>query len=81
MRLPRVEHGHRWREKVVLALVRFVTRRRATDIVRLLLYRPELFGRHARQWTHAVMRGPSAWSVAERELFAALTSRLNRCRF
>jgi hypothetical protein len=27
------------------------------------------------------MRGPSQWSVGERELFAAFTSRLNQCLF
>jgi len=27
------------------------------------------------------MRGPSPWSVGERELFAAVTSRLNQCVF
>jgi hypothetical protein len=28
-----------------------------------------------------VMRGPSEWTVGERELFAAYTSYLNRCPF
>jgi len=28
-----------------------------------------------------VMRGPSEWSVAERELFAAFVSSLNQCVF
>jgi len=28
-----------------------------------------------------VMRGPSPWSVGERELFAAFVSRLNQCVF
>ena len=28
-----------------------------------------------------VMRGPSDWSVGERELFAAFVSRLNQCHF
>jgi len=27
------------------------------------------------------MRGPSAWTVGERELFAAFVSRLNQCLF
>jgi AhpD family alkylhydroperoxidase len=27
------------------------------------------------------MRGPSDWSVGERELFAAFVSNLNQCRF
>jgi hypothetical protein len=28
-----------------------------------------------------VMRGPSAWSVADRELMAAYVSRVNACEF
>jgi hypothetical protein len=30
---------------------------------------------------HEALRGPSEWSVGERELFAAYTSKLNHCRF
>jgi hypothetical protein len=81
MRLDTVERGHRLAQKAKLGLIRLMTRRRAPDIVRTLLYRPEFFGRAASAWTQAVMRGPSHWSVGERELFAAFTSRLNRCAF
>ena len=34
-----------------------------------------------RPGTQAVMRGPSEWSIGERELFAAFVSRLNQCDF
>ena len=51
------------------------------DIVRTLLYRPKLFGKSYNEWIQAVLRGPSAWSVSERELFASFTSRLNQCVF
>jgi hypothetical protein len=81
MRLAVVEHGHRLLEKLQLAIIRLLSGRRVVDIIRTLAYRPEFFGRHMRAWTHAVMRGPSAWSVWERELFAAFTSRLNQCVF
>lgn len=81
MRLRRVERGHRWRQKLILGAVRLFQRRRAPDILRTLFYRPEFFGRPMSEWTQAVMRGPSAWSVADRELFAAFTSRLNQCVF
>jgi hypothetical protein len=81
MRLPRVEHGHRMREKLKLILIRIVGRRRVPDVVKTILYRPELWGRPMCDWTQAVMRGPSEWSVGERELFAAFTSRLNQCVF
>jgi hypothetical protein len=81
MRLKRVEHRHRLKEKLILWLIRVLQGRRAPDIVRTMFYRPEFLGRPISQWTQAVMRGPSEWSVAERELFAAFTSKLNQCVF
>ena len=81
MRLRRVEHGHRLPRKLLLGFIRLIQGRRAPDILRTLWYRPEFLGRPISTWTHAVMRGPSDWSVAERELFAAFTSKLNQCVF
>ena len=81
MRLRTVERGHRLVERVKLILIGLVGRRRVPDIVKTLLYRPEFFGRPMCDWTQAVMRGPSSWSVGERELFAAFTSRMNQCLF
>jgi len=81
MRLKRVEHGHRLPQKFVLWMIRLLQRRRAPDILRTLFYRPEFLGKPMSAWTHAVMRGPSDWSVWERELFAAYTSKLNQCVF
>jgi hypothetical protein len=81
MRLGRLDHGHRLPQKLLLGLIRLLQRRRAPDIVRTLFYRPEFLGRPLSEWTQAVMRGPSDWGIAERELFAAFTSRLNQCVF
>jgi hypothetical protein len=81
VRLKRVEHGHRLKEKLMLGMISLINRRRAPDILRTLFYRPELLGRPISAWTQAVMRGPSDWSVSERELFAAFTSKLNQCVF
>lgn len=81
MRLGRVEHGHRLGEKLKLILIRLLSRRRVPDVVKTILYRPEFWGRPMCTWTQAVMRGPSEWSVGERELFAAFTSRMNQCVF
>jgi hypothetical protein len=52
-----------------------------SDVVRMLSYRPELFGRPFSEALQDVMRGPSDWSVAERELFAAFVSAQNQCPF
>jgi hypothetical protein len=81
MRIRAVDHGHRFKEKLKLALIRIVGMRRVPDIVKTLMYRPEFWGKPMCDWTQAVMRGPSDWSVGERELFAAFTSRLNQCVF
>ena len=81
MRLKRVEHGHRLPQKLILGMIRMMNGRRAPDIIRTLFYRPEFLGTPMSAWTQAVMRGPSEWSVAERELFAAFTSKLNQCVF
>ena len=81
MRLRVVERGHRLPQKLIMGMIRVMSRQRVVDIIRTLLYRPRFFGRPISVWTQTVMRGPSPWSVWERELFAAFTSRLNKCRF
>ena len=52
-----------------------------SDISVALRYRPELFGRPFGELLQDVMKGPSAWSEAERELFAAFVSSRNQCPF
>jgi len=81
VRLKNVERGDRLSAKVFYFFIRLVSGFRAPDVVRTLRYREDFFGRHHRAHTHAVMRGPSEWSVGERELFAAFVSRLNECAF
>lgn len=80
MRLRKVHTGHRFREKAILALMRAVAGH-APGVVRTLFYRKEFFGRPFTELTQQVMRGPSTWSVGERETFAAFVSRLNQCVF
>ena len=48
------------------------------------MYRPDYFGGPFCRVGHVLMRGPTGligWSVGERELLAALTSKLNHCVF
>ena len=52
-----------------------------SEVATMLGYRPELFGQPFSDALQDVMRGPSDWSVAERELFAAFVSSLNQCPF
>ena len=44
-------------------------------------HRPEQFGSPFSEYLQEVMKGPSEWSEAERELFAAFVSSLNQCPF
>jgi hypothetical protein len=81
MRLGNVARGDRLSSRVLYVFVRAVSGFRAPDVVRTLRYRPHLFGRPHSTHTQAVMRGPSEWSVGERELFAAFVSRINQCHF
>lgn len=80
MRLTSVHRGHPFADKMKLAAMRLMTGH-APGVVRTLLYRKSFFGGKFSELTHQVMRGPSEWSVGERELFAAFVSRLNQCVF
>lgn len=80
MRLKKVHDGHRLRDKLMLGVMR-VMAGHAPGVVRTLLYRKSFFGTPFSELTQQVMRGPSPWTVGERETFAAFVSRLNQCVF
>jgi hypothetical protein len=52
-----------------------------SDIVRVLSYRPEIFGRYFSDTLHELLQGPSEWNTGERELFAAFVSSRNKCAY
>jgi hypothetical protein len=81
MRLRRVATGHRLPQRLTLTAMRLATRAEPPDVVKTSLYRRRFFGKPFGDLLHQVMRGPSEWTVGERELFAAFTSRLNQCPF
>jgi hypothetical protein len=80
MRLAALDGGQRGGARLFVRLLDKVSGR-APDVIKTLTYRPDFFGRPASRAFQRVMRGPSPWSVPERELFAAYTSRLNQCPF
>jgi hypothetical protein len=79
MRLPAVTRGERFGHRVGFLMIRLTQRRRAPDIVRTLMFRGEFFG--SKMMFQEVMRGPSPWTIGERELFAAYVSKLNACEY
>lgn len=81
MRLTKVRSGHRLPQKLLLTVMRVLGGSEPADVLKTLLYRPEYFGRPFSAWTHRALRGPSEWSVGERELMAAFVSRQNQCVF
>jgi len=53
----------------------------SVDAVKLVMYRPDFYGNPAKRLTHEAMRGPSEWSVGDRELMASFVSKANECEF
>jgi len=81
MRLVVVDQGHAPREAAMLRAIGEQSGAEPLGVVKTLLYRPELFGEPFSEALDVVMRGPSAWSPGERELFAGFTSVLRQCPF
>lgn len=81
MRLDILEHGYSLGTKVLFTLIRVFTGHPPPDAAKLTFYRPGFYGAAAKELTHEVMRGPSAWSVADRELMAAFVSTVNGSAF
>ncbi len=81
MRLPAVEKGRGLKYKMIFALARALGGRRMPDVVRTLMFERRLFGAPMNEVFQSSMRGPSEWSVGERELFAAWVSKKNECEF
>jgi uncharacterized peroxidase-related enzyme len=81
MRLEILNSGYTLGTKVLFAIIRAVSRQPLPDAAKLVFYRPDFYGGPMKELTHEAMRGPSAWSVADRELMAAFVSRTNECAF
>jgi AhpD family alkylhydroperoxidase len=79
MRLAILDSGHGVGTKALFALMRASTRLPVPDAVKLNRYRPDFYGTLMREATQEAMRGPSAWSVGDRELMGAYVSKTNAC--
>jgi hypothetical protein len=81
MRLLKLETEHALSKKLILELSRITSVSEPLDVLKIFMYRPEYFGNHFCRLVDILLRGPSDWSVGERELFGAFTSKLNQCVF
>jgi AhpD family alkylhydroperoxidase len=81
MRLAILDKGHPVGAKMMFAMIRLFSGQRVVDAVKLAMYRPEFYGNPMKRITHEAMRGPSAWSVGDRELMAAYVSKVNGTEF
>ena len=73
--------GHRLKERMTLRMMGLVLGTKNLDAPRTMLYRREFFGVRFSELSQQIMRGPSDWSVGERELMAAFVSKVNQCPF
>ena len=81
MRLDVLDNGHSFGRKAMFVMIRVMSRHPVQDVVKTLTYRPEFFGAPMGEVFQEVMRGPSEWSIAERELMASFVSKTNECEF
>ena len=81
MRLRILDSRHSFGTKALFALIRTVSRQPVLDVVKLAKYRADFYGGPMQGVTHEAMRGPSTWSVGDRELMAAFVAKTNQCEF
>jgi alkylhydroperoxidase family enzyme len=81
MRLAILDNGHSFGTKALFALIRTVSRQPVLDVIKLVKYRADFYGEPMQGVTHEAMRGPSTWSIGDRELMAAFVAKTNHCEF
>lgn len=81
MRLEILNSGHGFGTKVLFAIIRAASRHPVLDVIKLVKYRADFYGGPMKEVTHDAMRGPSAWSVGDRELMAAIVAKTNACEW
>jgi len=81
MRLEILNSGYTFGTKVLFAFIQLASRQPVPDAAKLVFYRADFYGDPMKNITHEAMRGPSTWSVGDRELMAAFVSKVNACEF
>jgi AhpD family alkylhydroperoxidase len=81
MRLAEIDRGDSFGHRLLIGFISLVSRMRLPDAARVAFYHQDFFAPSMGAWTQAAMRGPSAWTVGERELMAAMVAKWNSCAF
>ena len=81
MRLPRLNTEYALGHRLKMVMMRVMSLRAVPDVVRMHFYRYDFFGKHISRMFQESMRGPSEWSVFDREMMASFVSKLNQCVF
>lgn len=81
MRLAEIDRGDRLGTRLLFRFISTVSRARFPDAARVAFYHRSFAGPELNAWTQLAMRGKSKWSVAERELMAAMVAHWNSCPF
>jgi hypothetical protein len=81
MRLGVLDRGHTTATKLLFLAIRMFAGYRVPDVAKTLKYRPDFFGGPMSALFQEVMRGPSEWTIGDRELMAAFVSKANACEF
>lgn len=77
--LRQIERGARFNHRLLRRFIFSASGMRLPAAARVAARNRALLGLSVGAWTQAAMRGPSAWSLGERELMAAMVAKWNAC--
>ncbi len=81
MWLDTVESGQELPARIMFATMQRLGRTEVPAVMKVICYRHRYFGTPLSDLIQVAMRGPSFWTVAEREIFATRVSQSNECPF
>jgi AhpD family alkylhydroperoxidase len=81
MRLGEIDRGDSLANRLFISFISMISGMRLPDAARVAFYHKDFFGVPMGAWTQAAMRGPSAWSIGDRELMAAMVAKWNSTPF
>ena len=81
MRLSEIDRGDGLGSRLLIGFISLVSGMRLPDAARVAFYHKAFFNGSMGSWTQLTMRGPSDWTIGERELMAAMVAKWNSCTF